>query len=195
MLLPKALKEFPDKKYSKPYEWWIQSKFVDWIYDFKWKWFGKPIFQIKRLYQWHMNVFRFDYDFDFHCMFAIIEYKLKRIEKCLIDGNAFQDPKDIKAIKLAIKLADRLKDDNYPEAFYKRHDRKWGKMKTWFTPCNDGTGCSTWNHSRPKANTPKLKEQESKEHLASMHAADAKAKREEKRLYDILHKYGRSWWD
>ena len=106
----KALKDYASKKRSKLYSWWIETPVADRYYDFVHKFITNPIYQIRRLYQWYWAVFHFDYDFDFHGMFRIIEYKLKRIEHCLYNGHAIQDPKDLKAIKLAIKLAGRLKD-------------------------------------------------------------------------------------
>jgi hypothetical protein len=186
MLDIKAIK-VSDSRPSKLYLWWIDTKFSKWYYDFTWKFIQNPIFQIKRLWDWYWAVFRYDYDFDGHCLFRIIEYKLKRLEKVLLNGLAVQDPKDMKALKLAIKLAGRLKEDNYEIAFHDRHDKKWGKRVR-------GRG-NTWTSDRPKANTPKKKEQEKKEYWDMIHAAEAQKKREEKIFYGILLKYLRNLWD
>ena len=180
---------------SKLYLWWIQTDISRYYYSFVYKFIENPIFQVKRLCQWYWNVFRFDYDFDGHCLFAIIEYKLKRILPVLEKGHAIQEDNDIKALKLAIKLAGRLKEDIYDMVNYVRHEKKWGELKSWFTPTNDGTGSSYWNSSRPNAVTPEQKEQERADHLANSKSAYARMKREEKWLYDILHKYLRNWWD
>lgn len=197
MFNSKALKEFRNKKRSKLYEWWIESKLVDWYYHYSWKFFGNPWFQIKRLIQWYWNVFRFDYDFDGHCLFAIIEYKLKRIQKALEHGHAIQEDRDMKALNMAIELAGRLKDEyeNYEDPFYRRHDKKWGKMKTWTIPAEDHPGMFIWKHSRSKAKTKKQKKFEIKDFMAMGKSIEAKKKREEKWLYDILFKYLRRWWD
>jgi len=195
MFQSKALKDFPERTKSKLYKWWLESPIGDWYYRVTWKYFGKPLQDVKKMWSWYWNVFRFDYDFDGHSLFAIIEYKLKRIQKVLQNGHAVQEPKDMKALKLAIKLAGRLKDDDYDEPFWNRHDRKWGESKHWFEPCNDGTGNSYWHSSRPNANTPEEKEQESQEHLAYRYASEAKRNREEKQLYSILQNHLRVWWD
>lgn len=202
MLKSKALKEGALKSYagdgekrSKLYDWWIESKIADWWYNTSWKYFGNPIFQIKRLYQWYVKVFRYDYDFDGHCLFAIIEYKLIRIEKSLIKGHAIQEDVDMKALRLAIKLARRLKDDSYQEAFWDRHERKWGKMKTWFEPCTDRPSFSTWNSSRPKAVTEEEKELQREDFRKMCFAIDAKTDREQRWFFRILDKYLRIWWD
>jgi len=195
MIDSKALKDFPETKRSKLYGWWIESKLGDWYYEYTWKFFGRPISRIKKLYGWYVNVFKNDYDFDGHCLFAIIEYKLKRIEKVLIKGHAIQEAKDMKALKLAIKLAGRLKEDKYEIKAYDRIDQKYGELKTWFTDCTDRPGYSTWNSSRPKANTTEEKEELWTYTKLQYELAEAKSKKEELKLYNILHKYLRHWWD
>jgi hypothetical protein len=194
MLQSKAIKEFTDEKSSKIYSWWIGTAVSKWYYDFTWKFFGKPIERVKKVWGWYWNVFRFDYDFDGHSLFAIIEYKLQRLEKVLIKGHAIQEPQDMKALKTAIKLAGRLKDDKYEIPFYERHNRKWGEMRSKFVP-DKKTGSTKWLTSRPKAKTKKQQEEELKEFRAYYIAAEAQQKREEKNLYSILSKYLRNWWD
>ena len=195
MFRSKALKDFSNDKRSKLYLWWIQTPVADKYYEFTWKFFSQPISRIKKLYGWYKNVFHNDFDFDGHCLFAIIEYKLKRVQKCLEKGHAIQEDQDMKALQLAIKLAGRLKDDSYDEPFWNRHDRKWGESKNWFEDCNDGSGNSYWRSSRPNANTEEEKAAERADHLTHCYAADAKRNREEKWLYGILNKYLRRWWD
>jgi hypothetical protein len=198
MLRSKSLKESEKKKSwyhdSKFYGWWIETDLSDWVHDFNWKFIRNPIYQIKRLYQWYVNVFRFDYDFDGHCLFAIIEYKLKRIEKVLLNGHAIQEPQDMKALKLAIKLAGRLKDDNYDMVSYDRLKKKWGKSKTWFGE-PDKNGSREFRSRYEKVKTKEDEDQCRKDRFVLYKAADAKTKREEKWLYSILHKYLRVWWD
>ena len=195
MFNSKALKDFPDKKRSKLYMWWIETPVCDWYHDFTHKYITNPAYQVRRLWQWYWAVFKNDYDFDFNCMFSIIEYKLKRIQRCLDNGHSVQEPKDTKALKIAIKLAGRLKEDKYEERSYDRIDKKWGASKHWVEPCNDGSGNMRMKTSRPKVNTPEEKEQEWADIKASHESCYNRMKREEKWLYAIMHKYGRSWWD
>lgn len=193
MLNSKALKGF-SKKSSKIYLWWIDSRIGDAYYSVGW-FFKNPYLQIKKLIQWHRNVFHNDYDFDAHCLFGIISYKLRRVLKVLENGYALHDDRDMKALRLAIKLADRLQDDRYDIVQHERHANRWGEMKTWFTPTNDGTGSSYWNSSYPNANTPEKQEQERTEFRTGMLTSYARMKREEKWFYSILQKYMRVWWD
>jgi hypothetical protein len=194
MLNSKALKDFEIKERSKFYEMLIDP-IVDKYHKVSWTVFGKPISHVKKLWDWYFKVFRYDYDFDGHCLFAIIEYKLKRIEKSLISGCALQENKDMKALKLAIRLAGRLKEDRYDERGYDRIDRKWGKAKYWFEPCNDGSGNSYMRSSKPNVKTEQDKTDELEYSRLQYKLSEDRMKREEKRLYDILFKYLRVWWD
>ncbi len=189
----KAIKDTPER--SKLYHWWIDTKIADWWYDLTWKFFGKPISHIKKMWGWYWNVFRFDYDFDGHCVFAILEYKLKRVERALLNGCAIHEPKDMKALKLAIKLAGRLKDDKYEERAVDRVDREWGDPKIWFEDCRDKPGYSTFHSTRSKIVTEEDKKAEYAYMRCQYKLAEDRKKKEEHRLYAILHKYLRSWWD
>lgn len=191
----KPLKSFPRKERSRLYLWWIQSPVGDLYYDLVHRFIENPIFQVKRLLQWYWNVFRHDYDFDGHSLYAIIEYKLKRLEKCLLNGYAVQEDSHMHALRLAIKLAGRLKLDRYEEPFLNRHDRKWGESKTWMEDTGRGNGSSYFRSSRPNAVTQEQKDQESKEYLACMHGAYAKQLREQSWFYGILSKYLNRLWD
>lgn len=190
----KALKDFEPKKRSKLYCWWIESKICDRYYDFLWL-FKNPYYQLKKLIEWQINVFKKDHDFDGHSMFAIIEYKLKRIEKCLLNGHAIQETKDLKALKLAIKLAGRLKNDKYEERAYDRIDKKYGEMKTWTEPCKDRSDLLEFKSSRPKVNTEEEKKEEWSFRLEQYRLSEYRKNREEKWMYAILLKYLRVWWD
>ncbi len=194
MFQSKALKN-KHKERSKLYLWWIDTWLADKYYNYSWRFFENPLFQIKRLFQWYWNVFQFDHDFDGHGLFAIIEYKLKRVEKCLINGHAIQEPKDLKAIKLAIKLAGRLKDDKYEERGEDRTDQKFGPRKNWSEPIGDGSGSSYLRSSRPKVNTDVEKAEEFAFLRKQYELSDCRRKREERWLYAVLYKYLRNFWD
>lgn len=195
MFNSKALKNFPNKKRSKFYLWWIENPVVDWFYKLRWKLFDKPLQRIKKIYGWNKNVFWQDYDFDAHGLFAIIEYKLKRVEKCLINGHVIQEDQELHAIRLAIKLAGRLKDDRYEDRGYDRLDQKFGPSKHWFEPCNDGTTNSYMHSSRPKVNTEEEKQEENEYRKEQWRLSEYRRNREKRWLYAILHKYLATWWD
>lgn len=197
MLNSKALKpgnRYDTKNQSKFYMWWLESNISGYYYDTLYA-IKKPFKQIKKLYDWYVNVFKDDFDFDAHSLFAIIEYKLKRVQTSLTNGNAIQEDKDLHALELAIKLAGRLKVDNYEDRQHRHHDAKWGKTVSWFTPCDDGTGNSIWNTSKPNAVTEEEKAQEKKEFLDLYKISGNIRNRDEKWLYSILKNHLRNLWD
>lgn len=195
MFRSKSLKPPKDENRGCLYQWWHESIICDYWYDFSYKFFGKPYRQIKKLVGWQINVFANDYDFDGHCLFAIIEYKLKRVQKALESGHAYQDPKDMKALRIAIKLAGRLKDDNYDMVAWDRHEKKWGELETWTVPCLNKEDMFEWHSRYPNAVFEEQKKQCRQERQVMLLAADAKMRREQKWFYGILDKYLRVWWD
>ncbi len=196
MLQSKALKENADSKEpSRLYLWWLDTAISEYYYSFVHKFVTNPIFQVKRLIQWYWNVFRFDYDFDGHCMFAIIEYKLKRIQHVLYNGHAIHEDKDLKALKVAIKLAARLKDDNYEIVAFDRFEKKWGKLRSWNTPSKDRKDLLQCHFKYENVNTPEDEAKCYGDRRIQYQMTYNRYKREEKWLYAILHKYLRNWWD
>lgn len=192
MFAIKAIK-FDDTEPSALRSWWIMSPLSEYYYNII-DFIQKPFITLKKLYDWQVNVFKNDFDFDGSSLFGIIEYKLKRLEKCLIDGCAVQDSKDLKALKLAIKLANRLNEDNYDNRFHRKHNQKWGELIMWSAPI-EGSPSVRVTMTRPKAQTDKQKAKEQKEHLSHIEFCESIRKREERWLYSILAKYLRVWWD
>jgi len=192
MFQSKSLKE--PKESSKLYLWWIDTEISRYYYRLARYLIGNPIYQVKRLVEWYFNVFQFTYDFDGHSLFGIIEYQLKRVYHAIyIEGHADQNPEDVKALKLAIKLAGRLKEDKYEEIGHDRITKKWGESTFTFIPLPNGM--STMNSTRPGTPTKELEELCWKETMEQYRLASIRMKREEKILYAILLKYLRNWWD
>lgn len=174
--------------------WW---RIRDW-------WWDTPIFKayekvehfyyrLKKWWEWRPVLWD-NYDFDAHAIYALIHYKLKRINRCLENGVAIQEGQDMKALRLAIKLAGRIEADKYEDAFFRRHDKKWGELKTWFEPI-PGSDSSYWRSARSNAVTEEEIEQERKESAEGYQAAEQKAVREKRWLFAIILKYDRNWWD
>lgn len=137
-----------------------------------------------------------NWDFDALTIERYLLFKLKRVEKCLINGTCDltveNGPRKMKAIKLCIKLLERLNDHYH--RFTDMHDAKWGEMENWFEPCENGLG-SYWRTRRPKANTPELIEQEKREFREAYMADDREEQRDRKLVYRIIEKYIQAWWD
>ncbi len=184
----KALKGIPNLP------WWQDSVVGDWLHSAGYALFRRPWKTITKLYGWQTHVFKNDYDFDGHSMFAILEYKLQRIQKELINGHAVQEDEDLHALALAIKLAGRLKEDKYELVVHRRHDAKWGELITWMEPIPNSTN-KYWRCRREHAVTDDQKTQERAEAVAGYDAASKRMERETRWFYGILGKYQRRWWD
>lgn len=180
-------------KSSKLWKLFVRSPFYDWYSDFL-NFIERPFRKLKKLYDWQVNVFNNDFDFDGHSLFGIIEYKLKRLEKCLENGCAIQDPKDIKALKIMIKLSKRLMEDNYENRFYRKHDQKWGES-IWWSARIEGSTSTRCTFTRPNAKTDKQKARERKESLLGIELSNSIRLRDERWLYSLLSKHLRNLWD
>lgn len=161
-------------------------------------------YDIRARIEWTRRAFAYaklgykNYDFDALTIEHYLLFKLKRVQDCLINGSCDltveMGPKKMKAIKLAIKLLERLTGSYEFHRFIDLHEAKWGELHTWFEPSEDGRG-SYWRSSRPKANTPELIEQERQEFLEAARADDREEEKYRKLLYAIIAKYIRYWWD
>src|SRR5262245_38122373 len=76
-----------------------------------------------------------NWDFDALTIERYMLFKLKRVQDCLINGNCDltveMGPRKMKALKLCIKLLERLQDGRCTR-FMDMHEAKWGELKTWF---------------------------------------------------------------
>jgi hypothetical protein len=200
MLNSKALKpgnrfEKPDKPigrvrlmFRRIRDWWWETPVFE-----AYKKVKRFYYRLKKWIEWRPILWE-NYDFDAHTIYQLLRYKLERIYRCLENGHAIQEERDMKALRLAIKLAKRLEAGNYEDSFYDRHDKKWGELKTWFEPIPGSTN-SYWRSSRPNAVTEQEKEQERKETRELYEAAQSKEAREKRWLFAIISKYDKVWWD
>jgi hypothetical protein len=136
-----------------------------------------------------------NWDFDAQTIFPLLEHKLKRILLCLENGHAHQEPKDLKALKLAIKLAKRVSEDYHESKYYDWHEARWGELKTWFTPVEGKKGYSQWNSTRAKIVTEQDKAQEREAHIGMWPKIEKWRRRDERLLFAIIQNYYRNWWD
>ncbi len=147
-----------------------------------------------KLYQWYVNVLRDDCDWDANSLYKIMEYKLKRVEQALKNGYAEHDVKDLKALRLAIKLAEKLKENRYEDKLYDRHEKKWGGLISWTTEISN-ENLYQWHSKRPNAITDAEKELERKELMDTLVESQKYYDRDRRIFFDIMQKYMNRWWD
>jgi len=190
----KTLKSITKDKLK--YKWLdLQLKLIDFKYSILEPYYiiERTLEKIKKIAQWAIFLWD-DYDWDYGSVYRILHFKLKRLERGLKEGCAMHDPKDLKALSLAIKLCNKLHEDKYHERFYRRHEKKWGELKTWTEPSTNSR-YHIYKSSRSKVITEEDKKLEREDVLKSSKMEIFLTERDKKWLYEILQKYDNSWWD
>jgi hypothetical protein len=149
----------------------------------------------KKNYLLWKNVLRYDYDFDFHCHFTALRYKLQTVHDCIKDDYAVQEDKDMQALRICIKLAKRLEDDRYEDRAWRKIEAKYGELGHDTVPLNDGSGCSRWitTYGGVVA-SEEVQEAANQDRLPLYDLAEKCRVRDERNLYAIMLKHRRSWW-
>lgn len=138
------------------------------------------------------------YDFESAYIYDLMAFKMKRIYKCLKNGHAIQNDEDMKALKEAIVICERLFKGDYDAKYYKLHEKKWGKLKSKHIPEYDENGKIKhyiWESSRAKANTPAKKKKEVADLRKIWEYEENDRKADLDRLNEILKKHEPTWWD
>ncbi len=193
----KAIKpEFGEEPPMKDEPTW-KLKLRSWWYDFfLYRWYSNVdvfIRRFKRVVKWGRFMWT-NWDFDAATIFPLLERKLLRIQHCLINGHAIQEDKDLKALRVAIKLANRLSNDYHERKYYDWHERKWGDSVFWFTDTED-KNYKRWNSRRTKVKTKEDEEQEVTDLRKIWEKSPKWEDRDVKWLFAIIAKYYRVWWD
>jgi hypothetical protein len=142
-----------------------------------------------------------NFDFDFAYVYHLLEFKLKRVQKCLKNGVSVQEPEDTAALKELIKIVERLGKGEYDERYRIEHDKIWGKLETKTTPNYDDKGKVTgyawnsWRKNCPEGAPKKIKDKERKEFMACYELAENDRIRDIKRLSEILIHSSPKFWD
>ncbi len=199
----KAINLGEDKKES----WWTNYdrpwvKLWYWLEEVWWTIVGKHINYLTKVFS-YAKVLRRDYDFDAHSLYPLLSLKLKRIEKALLKGCSIHEKKDMQALRICIKLCDRLDDDETYDKWRIRHDKKWGELESTTVPVDvmgntvseKDANYFRWDSWRARANTPELKEQERQEMRAGFILEEKIKLRERKWFFNILAEKIPYWWD
>jgi hypothetical protein len=141
-----------------------------------------------------------NYDFDFHCVYDLMNFKLKRLYVCLKFGHAVQEEEDMAALKELIKITYRLSYGQYDRKYHRAHTKKWGETKSESIPEYDDKGKIKWHRyemwkDSTKDASEEVKAQERKEFRAIYDQGEADRVRDISRMAELLVKYSEKWWD
>jgi len=170
--------------------WWVEGLYHKAI--------GRHIYFLMKVYA-YAKVLRNDFDFDAHSLYPLLHLKLTRIEVSLKTGYAVHEKDELQALRICIKLLNRLNNDDHYHRHFERHEAKWGELKSEWPPADiDKNGKVLnylWVTSRPNANTPELIKQEREESRARWMLAEQVKQRDKKIVFTLISKYLERWWD
>lgn len=139
------------------------------------------------------------YDFESAYIYDLMAFKMKRVYKCLKNGYGVQKKEDMRALKEAIKICERLFHGNYDDKYHEAHNKKWGNIRSKHIPRRfDEKGKVThyeWKTWRPKVKTVAQKEKERAEFLQTWQDGEKDRLADLDRLNEILKKHQMAWWD
>jgi hypothetical protein len=139
-----------------------------------------------------------NYDFDGEYLVQLMTFKLKRIQRSLQSGCSIQDKKYMQALRLAVRLGDKLKNYDY-HWFMDCHNKKWGEPDVEFEDCDDETsnkaGLKRMEMRRVHVVDEATKEQERREFMVAYEADDAIQDRDSRLFFRLIEKYYPGWWD
>lgn len=180
------LEEFRYPWYEKVWDFFWSNEHFDISYFFH---------RLNKNYLFWKNVLRYDYNFDAHGAMRMIAYKLECTHKCLVNEKwTEQDPIDMKALRIAIKLAKRLDKEEYDERNYRHAETKFGEHKIDWTDCEGKPGYSTMKSSWGGRSDNEYIQQVHEFKRAGYIVSEKCMERDERNLYAIMLKYRRRWW-
>lgn len=135
------------------------------------------------------------YTWDFTGLFAVLEHWLSRMrkeqEKDIWHSNNHIHANNIRICEI---LCQRLRCENYDEAFFEEHDKRWGKAKYTFVPSDTHKDCRVMKSHRTNIITDRDRILERKEFRAIIDHAEKLWQQDITYLFKMLRKNVRKWW-
>jgi hypothetical protein len=137
-----------------------------------------------------------DYDFDHNYLTIIIKHKLKAMEAFERSDNAWamRAPEIADQIKTVRLLLERIEKDEYHEMVFRHHDKKWGELDMWTTPCDrkDLVECSI---TRTKICDRDSYDQENKESKRLYKHVEYMKQQDINYAFELMARNYQGWWD
>lgn len=145
--------------------------------------------RLHRAYKWVTECIWTNWDFDSHSIYSLLLYKLTQLQRELVNGYCVHNERDLKALRICIKLLKRLDDEYHTDRYSAWHDRKWGELDMQLTPARR----ATFSRSGIKSIDEAAQE---KEECQKMYTKiTAWINRDRMLLFKIMTKYMDQWWD
>jgi len=159
--------------------WWLPRRICRLI--------GKLLAYIPILYN--------DFDWDWHFILILLKFKLKRTRECITNNDIIADAKKVsKQIKYAEDLIDQILNDDFCKEEWAAHNKKWGELHINSVSI-PGSTSSRYLFNRYNV-TNKTEEEQEREEFRKISSLEVKRQlAADKKLFEHLRKYYRSWWD
>lgn len=155
----------------------------------------------KRMYDYAMFG-KSSWDFDAQSIEKYMEWKLKRIQDCMLNGYAdrtsYSSKKQMKALSVSLKILKRINSDSPYDFLYENFNKNWGELQfvkqQFFYKDNKRLASA---YEAFYANAKDYKEQSQAEQESSLISDSVyrMEKRDRKLLYKLLLEYIPTWWD
>lgn len=171
--------------------WWWRSWFFNNIYSVV----RHKIHRFLRAIRWHRECISKTHDFDAQYSFTLLRYQLSQVLSCMLGGYHDEEGKDYtKALRLAVKILEKLEDDYYGEWAWRKIEARWGKFDLYE---GDGglLGGKYLGGKYEKVSTDEERTQCIKDRMRMHLLADRLYQNNVNRFWRIFAKYHRNWWD
>jgi len=156
---------------------------------------------IWNLYKWFPIIWK-DRNFDKDYLLEIIRFKLEMmLDEFKRNGYRADTPDSNKRIEFCIRMIDELTEDRYEELLRKKHDLKYGRLKTYsFVHKVDEMGrplLYRMEFLRTKVNprNEALKEEEQRATIEMIEKVERRKERVRKALFGTMARYIDYWWE
>jgi hypothetical protein len=150
---------------------------------------------IKNLIYWFPIIWN-DRQWDHTYLTKMMLRKLSKMEEYFRNGHFYENQeKDAANMKICVDCFKRLIDDEYDDIAFKEHNEKWGRLDMKFWDPKQGENFGEVTFSRPNAITEEQKEQESKEYIEHMEAAEKMQEDDLDLVFGTMRKELLRWWE
>lgn len=136
-----------------------------------------------------------DFDWDYHYILRLLQFKLARTRKCIVSNNIVTSAKRIgKEIKRVEDLLSRVMDDHYYDEISKEFRKKYGRSRIVKLPHEKGAK-SIPITIRYQRETPKNSKEIHRKVRRLHRKAERMKVRDLRKAFDLMNRNIWRWWD
>lgn len=133
-------------------------------------------------------------DWDFTYLYEMMSFKMRRVLHDMETTLELTARNHVKALKLAIRISDRLAADDYDHRLYHLHEAKWGELQMQLSSVADQQGLFQVVSRGTRVENEEQAAQERADYHAMIQAGMKTRERDKDILFDLIVTYDRLWW-